>query len=88
MKIMNASGRAMNAFLSSCTFILGMLTSVAAGLYPYVLPSSTDPALSLTIYNTAAARYGLEVGLFWFIPGMLLTSAYFIYTYRSFAGKV
>ena len=88
MKIMNAAGRAMNAFLSSCVFILGMLTSVAAGLYPYVLPSSTDPALSLTIYNTAAARYGLEIGLIWFIPGMLLTSAYFVYTYRSFAGKV
>jgi cytochrome d ubiquinol oxidase subunit II len=53
-----------------------------------VLPSSTDPALSLTVYNTAAARYGLGVGLIWFIPGMLLTTAYFIYTYRSFAGKV
>jgi cytochrome d ubiquinol oxidase subunit II len=88
MKIMNAAGRAMEAFLSSCVFILGMLTSVAAGLYPYVLPSSTDPALSLTIYNAAAALYGLEVGLIWFIPGMLLASAYFIYTYRSFAGKV
>src|ERR1022692_3754686 len=88
MKIMNTAGRAIDAFLSSCAFILGMLTSVAAGLYPYVLPSSTDPALSLTIHNTAAARYGLEVGLIWFIPGMLLTSAYFIYTYRSFAGKV
>jgi cytochrome bd ubiquinol oxidase subunit II len=88
MKIMNAAGRAMDAFLCSCAFILGMLTSVAAGLYPYVLPSSTDPALSLTVYNTAAARYGLEAGLIWFIPGMLLTTAYFIYTYRSFAGKV
>jgi cytochrome bd ubiquinol oxidase subunit II len=88
MKVMNASGRAMEAFLSSCAFILGMLTSVAAGLYPYVLPSSTDPALSLTIHNTAAGHYGLQVGLIWFIPGMLLTAAYFIYTYRSFAGKV
>jgi cytochrome d ubiquinol oxidase subunit II len=88
MKTMNAAGRAMGAFLCSCAFILGMLTSVAAGLYPYVLPSSTDPALSLTVYNTAAARYGLGVGLIWFIPGMLLTTAYFIYSYRSFAGKV
>jgi cytochrome d ubiquinol oxidase subunit II len=88
MKLMNAAGRAMEAFLASCVFILGMLTSVASGLYPYVLPSSTDPALSLTIQNTAAARYGLEVGLMWFIPGMVLTMAYFVYTYRSFAGKV
>jgi cytochrome d ubiquinol oxidase subunit II len=88
MKIMNAAGRDRDAFLCSCTFIVGLLTSVAAGLYPYVLPSSTDPALSLTIYNTAAAHYGLEVGLIWFIPGMILTTAYFVYTYRSFAGKV
>jgi cytochrome d ubiquinol oxidase subunit II len=88
MKVMNAGGREKAAFLSSCAFVLGMLTSVAAGLYPYVLPSSSDPALSLTIYNAAAAPYGLRVGLVWFVPGMLLTMAYFIYTYRSFAGKV
>ncbi len=88
MKVWNGAGRSMEAFLSSCAFILGMLTSVAAGLYPYVLPASTDARLSLTVYNSAAARYGLEVGLVWFIPGMLLTTAYFVYTYRSFAGKV
>jgi cytochrome bd-type quinol oxidase subunit 2 len=42
----------------------------------------------LTVYNAAAAPYGLKVGLAWFIPGMLLTTGYFVYTYRSFAGKV
>jgi cytochrome bd ubiquinol oxidase subunit II len=88
MKLMNAARRVLDAFVASSLFILGMLTSVAAGLYPYVLPSSADPALSLTIVNTAAPRYGLEVGLMWFIPGMLLTTGYFFYTYRSFSGKV
>jgi hypothetical protein len=24
----------------------------------------------------------------WFIPGMLLATGYFVYTYRSFSGKV
>ena len=81
-------GRAMGAFLCSSLFIVGMLTSAAFGLYPYVLPSSTDPRLGLTVYNAAAAPYGLKVGLAWFIPGMLLTTGYFVYTYRSFAGKV
>ena len=75
-------------FLSSALFIVGMLTSAAFGLYPYVLPSNIDPQLGLTVYNAAAAPYGLKVGLAWFIPGMLLTTAYFVYTYRSFAGKV
>ncbi|HWB86455.1 MAG TPA: cytochrome d ubiquinol oxidase subunit II [Bryobacteraceae bacterium] len=80
--------KARAAFLSSCAFLTGMLASVAFGLYPYVLPSSGDPSLSLTVYNSAAARYGLGVGLVWFIPGILLASGYFVYTYRSFAGKV
>ena len=42
----------------------------------------------LTSENTAAARYGLGIGLVWFIPGMALAAAYFTYTYRSFSGKV
>jgi len=75
-------------FLCSALFIVGMLTSAAFGLYPYVLPSNVDPRLGLTVYNAAAAPYGLKVGLAWFIPGMLLTTGYFVYTYRSFAGKV
>jgi cytochrome bd ubiquinol oxidase subunit II len=79
---------ALDAFLASCIFIVGMLTSVAAGLYPYLLPSNSQPALSLTVMNAAAPRYGLEIGLIWFIPGMLLATGYFLYTYRSFSGKL
>ena len=80
--------RGRDAFLASCLFIVGLLTSAAFGVYPYVLPSSGDPALGLTVSNTAAAPYGLAIGLVWFIPGMLLATGYFIYTYRNFAGKV
>jgi cytochrome d ubiquinol oxidase subunit II len=75
------------SFLSSSTFIVGMLASTAFGLYPNVLPASTDPKYSLTIYNTAAQPYGLSVGLTWWIFGMLLASGYFVYMYRSFHGK-
>ena len=71
-----------------CTFIVGMLTSVVFGVYPDVLPSNGDPNLSLTIYNSAAQPYGLSVGLMWFIPGIALATGYFVYTYRSFSGKV
>ena len=78
----------LDAFLCSCLFLAGMLSSVAFGLYPELLPSNADPALSLTVSNAAAAPYGLRVGFFWFIPGILLAVGYFIYTYRSFAGKV
>jgi cytochrome bd ubiquinol oxidase subunit II len=76
------------AFLFSALYLLGMLTSVAFGLFPYVLPSNTDPNLSLTIYNTAPGEYGLRIGLAWWLPGMALASAYSIFTHRKFAGKV
>lgn len=80
--------RGAQAFLASCAFLIGMLTSAAFGVYPYMLPSNGDPALSLTVYNAAAPRYGLGVGLMWFVPGIALATGYFIYAYRNFAGKV
>jgi cytochrome d ubiquinol oxidase subunit II len=80
--------RGLPRFLASCAFLVGMLVSAAIGLYPDVLPANSDPALSLTVYNSAAAPYGLRIGLFWFIPGMVLAVAYFVYTYRSFAGPL
>jgi cytochrome d ubiquinol oxidase subunit II len=76
------------AFLASATYICGMLTSAAFGVYPYVLPSNGDPSLGLTIYNAVAPEYGLSVGLRWWIPGMVLAAGYFFYVYRHFAGKV
>ena len=75
----------LRAFLASCAFITGMLTSAVFGVYPNVLPSNGDPALALTIYNSAAPHYGLTVGLVWWIPGVLLASAYFVFLYRHFA---
>ncbi|HVB34559.1 MAG TPA: cytochrome d ubiquinol oxidase subunit II [Patescibacteria group bacterium] len=76
------------AFLASCAYLIGMLTSVAFGLYPYVLPSRTNPAFALTIDNAQAPAYGLRVALAWWIAGMILVAAYFTYSYRKFAGKV
>jgi cytochrome d ubiquinol oxidase subunit II len=76
------------AFVSSAMYIVGMLVGAAFALYPVVLPASTDPALNLTIYNTAAAQHGLGVGLAWWILGALLAAVYFTFLFRMFKGKV
>jgi cytochrome d ubiquinol oxidase subunit II len=57
-------------------------------LYPYVLPSRTDPALGLTVTNAAAPAYGLQIGLAWWIPGVALAIVYVVFLYRRFGGKV
>jgi cytochrome d ubiquinol oxidase subunit II len=76
------------AFFSSCVYIAVMLMGAVFGIFPYVLPSNTNPNLGLTIYNTATNRYGLSVGLAWWIPGMILVIGYFVFVYKYFAGKV
>ncbi|HTW59538.1 MAG TPA: cytochrome d ubiquinol oxidase subunit II [Terriglobales bacterium] len=76
------------AFVASGLYIVGMLVGAAFALYPVVLPASTDPALDLTIYNTAAGHHGLAVGLTWWIPGMVLALGYFFFLFRMFKGKV
>ena len=88
MRLLSRRGSDRNAFLASCAYLLGMLTSVAFGLHPYVLPANSIAANSLTIYNSAAGHYGLRIGLGWWIPGILLAAAYFRFTYRNFGGKV
>ena len=77
-----------SAFLASCLYIVGMLTSLVFGVFPNVLPSNGDPNTSLTISNASAPDYGLGVGLAWFAPGVLLAAAYFTFVYRKFSGKV
>jgi cytochrome bd ubiquinol oxidase subunit II len=76
------------AFVASGVYIVGMLVGAAFGLYPVVLPASTDPALNLTIYNTAAGAHGLTVGLAWWSLGMVLALGYFFFLFRMFRGKV
>jgi cytochrome d ubiquinol oxidase subunit II len=77
----------LNAFLASCAYLLGMLTSVVFGVYPMVLPAR-NAAFALTVENAKAPNYGLKIGLIWWLIGTALATLYFFHVYRSFAGKV
>jgi cytochrome d ubiquinol oxidase subunit II len=76
------------AFVVSSLGIAGMLASAAFGIYPYVLPSLTDPALALTIDKTLAGANGLALGLMWWAPGMLLAALYTFYIHKKFWGRI
>jgi cytochrome d ubiquinol oxidase subunit II len=77
----------LHAFLASCAYLLGMLTSVVFGIYPMVLPAR-NPLYSLTVTNAKAGVYGLKIGLVWWVIGISLATGYFIFVYRTFTGKV
>lgn len=88
VRIFARRGHDRAAFVSSSASLIGMVASAAFGIYPYVLPSVSNPALALTIDNTLAGRHGLLVGLAWWVPGMILATIYVIYVHVKFSGKV
>ena len=77
-----------NAFASSCVYLSVMLVGAAVGLYPRLLPSSSDPARDITIDKALSGPHTLHVGLVWWAFGMVLALTYFVIVYRMFRGKV
>ncbi|MEO7276235.1 MAG: cytochrome d ubiquinol oxidase subunit II [Vicinamibacterales bacterium] len=77
------------AFLAVASLIAGILTSVAAGAYPILLPSldrTVHPGLD--IYNAAAPAGSLVTALGVFVVGMALVVIYMVKVYRTWRGKV
>jgi cytochrome d ubiquinol oxidase subunit II len=72
------------AFVASCLFIAGLLTTMAAGIYPNILPAHDDRPYGLTVHNAAAGHHTLSVGLVWWPIGMALAVGYFVFAYRMF----
>jgi cytochrome d ubiquinol oxidase subunit II len=80
------AGRWARAFLASCVFIVGMLSTAAAGLYPNILPARDGRPYGLTIHNAASGHHALVVGLRWWSLGVVLAIAYFLVAYRFLFG--
>lgn len=76
------------AFLSSAIFILGALVSTVMGIFPVLLPSTNSVNPSLTVQSMKATDYGLNVGLYWWLIGIVLVIIYFTTVHRLFWGKL
>ena len=80
--------KAVAAFVSSSLYLVFMLVGAAVGLYPTLLPSSSDPSRDITIGRALTGPHSLHVGLVWWSVGMTIALIYFITSYRLFRGKV
>ncbi len=70
---------------ATITFAVG---SILAALYPNVMPSTIDPAYSLTIANASSSQYTLEVMTWVAVIMMPLVLAYQGWTYWVFRRRV
>ena len=82
------AGRSLRAFLASSVTIASLVGLMGLSLYPRMVPSSIDPANSLTIYNASSTPRTLTVMLVIALVGMPLVIAYTAYVYAVFMGKV
>jgi cytochrome d ubiquinol oxidase subunit II len=84
MFIFQSRGLWLRAFIASSLFIIGLLTTMAAGLYPNVLPAHDNRPFGLTVHNAAAGHHSLVTALVWWPLGMALAAVYFVFAYRMF----
>ena len=75
------------AFVSGALYLAFMLVGAVYSLYPVILPA-IDPQYNLTIENSITSSYALQVGLRWWIVGIVIALGYFVFLYRMFRGKV
>lgn len=77
------------AFAAGAVLIAGILASVAAGLYPRLLPASPgSPHPGLDIYNAASPEGSLRTALAIYLWGLTLVALYQVTVYRLWRGKV
>jgi cytochrome d ubiquinol oxidase subunit II len=80
--------RPLAAFVASGLAMAGIIGTAGVALFPFVMPSSSDPRSSLTLWDSVSSHLTLGL-MFWatliFMP---LIVVYTSWAYRVMAGKV
>lgn len=76
------------AFLGSSLAIVGTLCTAGFALFPFVMPSSIDPASSLTVWDAVSSRMTLNIMLVAAAIFVPLILCYTLWCYAKMWGKV
>jgi len=80
--------RAGTAFVLSCVGVAGVVFTAGLALFPFIMPSSSDPRSSLTIYDAVSSHRSLQI-MFWVVLLFLpIVIAYTAWVYRVMRGTV
>ncbi len=84
--VMNSRGREGWAFVGGVLAVVGMLANVFVAMFPNVVPSTLDPAWSLTAVDAASSTYTLgimTVAAIVFVPIVLLYQGWTYWVFRK-----
>lgn len=85
--VWNRNAQPVKAFLASSVYLFFMLAGACWGLYPTLLPASTNSGLDITLDRAISGPHTLAVGLAWWVLGMTLAVGYVVFVYSRFKGK-
>ena len=76
------------AIVCSSVMLLGIILTPLLSMFPFIMPSSTDPRSSLTIWDCTSSQLTLEVMLFVTLLLLPLVLIYTGWAYRTMSGKL
>ena len=76
------------AFLLSALSVAGIIATAGLALFPFLLPSSTHPEMSLTVWDSSSSQTTLFIMLLATIILLPVVLAYTAYALRIMRGKV
>ena len=76
------------AFICSAGSVISIIATVGVSMFPFILPSSTDPAQSLTVWDSSSSQLTLFIMLGATVIFLPLILIYTTWVYRVLRGKV
>jgi cytochrome d ubiquinol oxidase subunit II len=76
------------AFFMSSVSILGVISTVGLSMFPFILPSSSNPQSSLLVWDASASQLSLSIMLGCVIIFLPIILIYTAFVYRVLRGKV
>ncbi|HPR06023.1 MAG TPA: cytochrome d ubiquinol oxidase subunit II, partial [Denitromonas sp.] len=81
-------GRTLAAFVASSIGITGVIGTAGVSMFPFILPSSTAPNASLTVWDSVSSHLTLTIMFFATLIFMPIIIAYTSWAYKVMSGKV
>lgn len=75
-------------FIASGLMLAGVISTAAVSMFPFVMPSSSDPNHSLTVWDAVSSRLTLSIMLWVSVIFVPLILFYTSWAYRVMRGKV
>ena len=76
------------AFKGSMLMSVGTILTFGFSMFPFIVPSSTHPAQSLTVWNAATTQYSLAALLWVAIIALPTIGVYTLWVYRKMWGTI